>query len=133
MAARMPMIATTIISSINVKPRWLPSVMRLFLQNVIIEVSFGRAWTVEGASSMPPRRRPADDRKHLDSRKFLQSLGRARRRGPTVEGYSTDEKCHAARRGTTVMVDRRSRRDREPAGAAALCSPSDPGSGAAAP
>src|SRR5438876_4265438 len=35
-AARMPMIAMTIISSMRVKPRWLPRSRRFFCQNRII-------------------------------------------------------------------------------------------------
>jgi hypothetical protein len=33
MAARMPMIATTIINSIKVKPRWFPAEHRLFVHH----------------------------------------------------------------------------------------------------
>src|SRR6267142_4495117 len=40
MAARMPMIATTIISSIRVKPRWLPRFRRRLFQNRSIRFSF---------------------------------------------------------------------------------------------
>src|SRR5262249_18103228 len=36
MAARMPMIATTIINSMSVKPRWLPSAQRFLFQNLFI-------------------------------------------------------------------------------------------------
>src|SRR6266478_9585201 len=38
-AARMPMIATTIINSMRVKPRWLPSILRF--QNLFIAIPFG--------------------------------------------------------------------------------------------
>src|SRR5205809_7328553 len=40
MAARMPMIATTIISSMSVKPRWLPTVQRFLFQNLVIAAPF---------------------------------------------------------------------------------------------
>src|SRR5882724_12957939 len=40
MAARMPMIATTIISSIRVKPRWLPRFRWRLFQNRSIRFSF---------------------------------------------------------------------------------------------
>src|SRR5882724_8971877 len=36
MAARMPMMATTIISSMSVKPRWLPTAFLFFIQNIVI-------------------------------------------------------------------------------------------------
>src|SRR5262249_45113180 len=39
MAARIPMIATTIISSIRVKPRWLRPITRRFLQKLSIQSS----------------------------------------------------------------------------------------------
>src|SRR2546425_12398136 len=39
MAARMPMIATTIISSIRVKPRWFPKFRCRLFQNRIIQFS----------------------------------------------------------------------------------------------
>src|SRR5215813_11318856 len=39
MAARMPMMATTIMSSMRVKPRWLPSTVR-FLCHRLIMLSF---------------------------------------------------------------------------------------------
>src|SRR5712691_12452861 len=38
MAARMPMMATTIINSMSVKPRWLPSIARFLCQKLIISV-----------------------------------------------------------------------------------------------
>src|SRR6266478_4487060 len=38
-AARMPMIATTIINSMRVKPRWLPSILRF--QNLFIAIPPG--------------------------------------------------------------------------------------------
>ena len=34
MAARIPMMATTIISSMSVKPRWLPSIFRFLCQKL---------------------------------------------------------------------------------------------------
>jgi hypothetical protein len=37
MAARIPMMATTIINSMSVKPRWLPSTFRF--QNFVIRTS----------------------------------------------------------------------------------------------
>jgi hypothetical protein len=40
-AARMPMIATTIINSIKVKPRWFPAPHRLFVHHWIMEPSLG--------------------------------------------------------------------------------------------
>src|SRR5512144_2997696 len=39
MAARMPMMATTIINSMSVKPRWLPSIFRF--QNLVIDLPPG--------------------------------------------------------------------------------------------
>src|SRR5258706_10628572 len=36
MAARIPMMATTIISSMSVKPRWLPSIFRFLCQKLSI-------------------------------------------------------------------------------------------------
>src|SRR5712692_222018 len=36
MAARMPMIATTIINSMSVKPRWLPNLQRFLFQKLNI-------------------------------------------------------------------------------------------------
>src|SRR5580700_3158423 len=41
-AARMPMMATTIINSMSVKPRWLPSTLRF--QNLFIASSLGLWW-----------------------------------------------------------------------------------------
>src|SRR5512147_2551489 len=38
-AARMPMMATTIIKSMSVKPRWLPSILRF--QNLFIDLPPG--------------------------------------------------------------------------------------------
>src|SRR5213593_3870002 len=35
-AAKMPMMATTIISSIRVKPRWFPRAFLFFFQNAVI-------------------------------------------------------------------------------------------------
>src|SRR4029450_6772937 len=40
MAARIPMIATTIISSMSVKPRWLPSIFRFLCQKASTLISF---------------------------------------------------------------------------------------------
>src|SRR5215469_7813908 len=39
MAARMPMMATTIMSSMRVKPRWLPSIFRFLCHRPIIVLS----------------------------------------------------------------------------------------------
>src|SRR6266545_4188244 len=54
MAARIPMMATTIINSMSVKPRWLPSIFRFRFQNLFISISslkllglYGRVWKVE--------------------------------------------------------------------------------------
>jgi hypothetical protein len=43
MAARIPMMATTIINSMSVKPRWLPSIFRLLFQNLFIS-AFPLVW-----------------------------------------------------------------------------------------
>src|SRR5882724_3544447 len=53
MAARIPMMATTIINSMSVKPRWLPSIFRFRFQNLFIPIPpetlwpFGPVWKVE--------------------------------------------------------------------------------------
>ena len=39
MAARIPMMATTIMSSMSVKPRWLPSIFRFLCQKLSISIS----------------------------------------------------------------------------------------------
>jgi hypothetical protein len=45
MAARIPMMATTIISSMSVKPRWLFRVLRLELQKFV--TMSPRVWYLE--------------------------------------------------------------------------------------
>src|SRR5215813_11854480 len=47
MAARMPMMATTIINSISVKPRWLPRVFLFLCQKPVI-LSSSDVWAAEG-------------------------------------------------------------------------------------
>src|SRR4030095_5006043 len=53
MAARMPMIATTIISSMSVKPRWVPSIFRFRCQKANILFSPLYRFMGEGLSPLP--------------------------------------------------------------------------------
>src|SRR5215471_11086080 len=55
MAARMPMIATTIISSMRVKPRWLRPFRRRAFQNLSIRSSLSVRAALETAASAPPQ------------------------------------------------------------------------------
>src|SRR5512144_2615576 len=59
MAARMPMMATTIINSMSVKPRWLPSTLRF--QNLCIcllleTATYRRSSASEGEACIPGAR-----------------------------------------------------------------------------
>src|SRR2546426_10498154 len=54
MAARMPMIATTIISSIRVKPRWLPRFRCRLYQNRSMRSSFVFEFLPDCGHALPP-------------------------------------------------------------------------------
>src|SRR5437870_2238922 len=54
MAAKMPMIATTIISSMRVKPRWLPKLRRRVYQNRSIRSSLLFEFLPDCSHALPP-------------------------------------------------------------------------------
>src|SRR5438093_5014000 len=53
MAVRMPMMATTIISSMSVKPRWLPCIVLRQMLNISVSSSFGFGGGCQGRPSLP--------------------------------------------------------------------------------
>src|SRR2546425_9634289 len=96
-AARMPMIATTIISSMRVKPRWFPTMRRFLVHHRIIEILLGfslNLYSILAMGGMHLRCHRLDGRTTPTSSLVRPPNFRRVRRALTGLGKRDDEKRH---------------------------------------